>query len=201
MPTTLRTLLIAVLCGACGIGDTPDPRSLDGAMAYLALSLERDDSRMLFRVIDERARHAMISIVTDRRKAAELIEETYPEAERAEALRDLGDAATVADAAALFALRCDATCRRELAASVGVPVETTEDGDEVVVRTSRGATVRMYRSAQGAWWGLVWNTDALDRERDRANQALQQIERNAETYRRRRGLEGDAPSSPLPSID
>lgn len=198
MPTTLRPFLVALLLGACGIGATPDPRDLEGAMAYLALALERDDPRMLFRVVDERARHAMISIVTDRRRAAELIAETYPEQEREQALQALGDAATVEDAAGLFARRCDATCRQELAASVGAPVETTEDGDEVVVRTSRGATLRMYRAREGAWWGLVWKTDELDRERDRANQALRQIERNAETYRRRRGLETEAPSSPSP---
>ncbi len=203
MPTTLKALMAALLCCGCGIGGTPDPRTVEGAMAYAALALERDDPRMLFRVIDARARHAMISIVADRRRSAELIAAAYPPAEQAEALRALGDAATVPDAAALFASRCDALCRQEIASVIGAPVETTREGEELVVQTTRGARVRMYRASEDAWWGLVWKTAELDRERDRANQALQQIERNVETYRRRRELahEAAAPSSPEPSGD
>ena len=198
-----RTLSVALLCCACGMGGTPDPRTVEGTMAYAAMALERDDPRMLFRVVDERARHAMISIVADRRQAAARIRETYPEGLREEALAELGDAASVEDAAGLFVRRCDASCRQAIAASVGAPVETTPDGDELVVRTSRGATLRLYRPREGAWWGIVWRTAELDRERDRANQALQQIERNAETYRRRRELAREAmtASSPEPPVD
>lgn len=181
-------LLMAMSLG-CGIGSTPDPRSIEGAMGYAALAVERNDPAMLYRILDERARHALISIVQDRTAAAALVRETYPPEERDAALRNLGDAAEVEDAAGLFARRCDPACRQEIGRQVGAPASTREDGDETVVETARGTSVRIYRAAEGSWWGLVWETQALDRERNIANQALRQVERNAETYRRRQALE------------
>ena len=183
--------LLHVVATGCGIGSNPDPREIDGMMGYAALALERDDPAMLFRVIDERARHAMISIVEDRRAAAEVIRRDYPESQRAAALGALGDGAEAEDAAGLFAMRCDAACRQRFAGEVGAARDQREDGDEVVVTTARGAEVRVYRDVEGDWWGLVWNTAALDDERDRANRDLAVIEENAATYRRQRELEGE----------
>ena len=182
--------LALALCVGCGIGGTPDPRELEGAIAYLAVALERDDSAMLYRAVDARARHAMISIVADRQRAAAVIRADYPEDEREGALTELGDAATVPDAPALFALRCSSTCRQGLSQSLGAPSEQREDGAELVVTTSRGGTLRFHKPEGGdAWYGWVWETEALDGERDRANRDLRQIEANAETYRRRRELD------------
>lgn len=189
MHTPWRLLSLALTVG-CGIGGTPDPRELEGAIAYLAVAIERDDPAMLFRAVDARARHAMISIVADRQKAAELIRADYPAEEREAALAELGDAATIDDAPALFALRCDSTCRSELSAKLGAPTERRREGDELVVTTVRGGTLRFHRAeGENAWYGWVWQTEALDAERDRANRDLRQIEQNAETYRRRRALE------------
>lgn len=185
---TISLALVSVM--ACGIGGTPDPRELEGAIAYLAVAIERDDPSMLFRAVDARARHAMISIVADRQRAAEIIRVDYPEDQRAAALAELGDAATVEDATALFALRCDTACRHELSQQLGAPTEQRVEGDELVVTTVRGGTLRFHKpSGTDAWYGWVWETDALDAERDHANRDLRQIEQNAETYRRRRALE------------
>lgn len=187
---THRICLALALCAGCGIGGTPDPRELEGAIGYLAVALERDDSAMLFRAVDARARHAMISIVADRQRAAEVIRADYPDEEQERALTGLGDAATVQDAPALFALRCGATCRQELGQLLGAPSEQRQDGAELVVTTSRGGTLRFHKpDGADAWYGWVWETEALDAERDRANRDLRQIEENAETYRRRRELE------------
>ena len=186
-----RAISLGLVCAmACGIGGTPDPRELEGAIGFLAVAIERDDPAMLFRAVDERARHAMISIVADRQRAAELIRADYPEDEREGALAELGDAATVEEAAALFALRCDASCRQELSSKLGAPTEQRTEGDELVVTTSRGGTLRFHRpEGEDAWYGWVWETEALDAERDRANRDLRQIEQNAETYRRRAELD------------
>ena len=186
-----RTISLCLAFGtACGIGGTPDPRELEGAIGYLAVALERDDPAMLFRAVDARARHAMISIVADRARAAELIASDYPEDARDAALAELGDAATVSEASDLFALRCASACRSELSASLGAPTEQRREGDELVVTTARGGTLRFHKpDGADAWFGWVWETEALDAERDRANRDLRQIEENAATYRRRRELD------------
>lgn len=157
-------------------------------MAYAAIAIEEDDGAKLFGVIDVRARHALISVVTDRRAAAEIVRRDYPEGERAQALEWLGDAAEVADAAALFARRCAQGCRADLASRIGAVVSHAQEGEIEQVTTSRG-TIDLYREAEGHWWGIVWRTDELDAERDRASHDLAAIERNAATYRRRAALD------------
>jgi hypothetical protein len=178
--------LAAVLLGACD--QTPDPREIEGAIGYLAQALEEDDAARLYRVLDERSRHALISIVADRRASASVIRASYPEDEQAAALEALGDAADVATPEELFARRCARACRDALTEAVGAPAGQREVDGELVVTTSRGE-LRFYRARAGSWWGFVWETEALDRERDAASRDLRQIERNAEVFRRRRTLD------------
>jgi len=159
-------------------------------LAFAARAIEDGDSRQLYQVIDERARHALHSIVHDRNAAAAIVRETYPDSEQRRALTELGDAVLVEDAAGLFEARCDASCRAELGATIGGVERTEEDEGELVVHTTRGVDLRLYRRGEGHWWGIVWRTEALDRERSRANQDLRRVEANAETYRRRNRLEG-----------
>lgn len=185
--TALRGLFLALLLAGCG--GVPDPRTIDGALAYAARAIEHRDPRTLFRVLDVRSRHAMISIVADRQRAKAIIERSYPADVRAEALAELGDGATVADAPALFAKRCDRTCIATFRDALGAVVERHVDGDETVVRTTRGETLRLYRRREGDWWGLVFQTDELFAERDRASRDREMIAQNARTYERRRALE------------
>lgn len=165
-----------------------DPRSIEGALDAAARSLEARDARALFHVVDQRARHALASIVKDRRKATRLVAESYPAEDRPAALAALGDAALASDAADLFARRCTDACLDGLARRIGAPVGEKERGEEMVVETARGETLRLYRGSDG-WWGVVWRTEALVAERDRAAQELRQIRENADVYRRRRALE------------
>jgi len=158
-------------------------------MAYAASRLEANDGRGLYDVIDERSRHALISIVADRHRAADAIRESYPLELQGRALDALGDAAAADDAAGLFAARCDAACREQLRSEVGAPREVREDGDEVVVTTVRGTELRLYRRQPGHWYGIVWRLRELDRERARANRDLAMIRENGATYARRRELE------------
>jgi len=173
---TLLSLLVVV---ACGVGD--DPRELDGALARAASALAQRDAVALFRVIDQRARHAISSISKSRRRAAALIKSSYPTAAQAEALAELGDAAIAKDEADLFRMRCGASCLDGLAAQVGAPVETRTEGDELVVKTARGGELRMFRGTD-RWYGIVWNTDALSRERARAAAEFEQVQANAALY-------------------
>lgn len=173
-----------------GCDTRPDPNEVAGALAFAARAIEDGDSRQLYQVIDERARHALHSIVNDRNAAAAIVREAYPDSEQRRALTELGDAAQVEDAAGLFEARCDAACRQELGDRIGGVERTEEEGEELVVHTTRGADLRLYRRGEGHWWGIVWHTEALDRERSRANQDLRRVEANAETYRRRNRLEG-----------
>ena len=159
-------------------------------MIYAANAIEERDSRKLYNVIDERARHALHSIVADRRAAAERIREAYPEELRPSALRALGDGAEAEDAEGLFALRCGEECRDDLGTKIGGVERTEEQGDLLVVHTARGEELTLYRREEGHWWGMVWHTEELDRERSRASQDLRRVEANATTYERRQRLEG-----------
>jgi hypothetical protein len=166
----------------------PDPRSVRGALAAAAAALESRDAIQLFRLIDQRGRNAMAASVKARNEARRLIEEDYPAAERAQAIAALGDAAQVTTPEALFARRCTESCMAELSAQVGVPVSETPQGAEVVVRTTRGATLHMH-AGKDHWYGIVWNTEALSDERDQAARELLQIRENAAVYRKRTALE------------
>jgi hypothetical protein len=178
----------SILLAVAGCGDgKPDPRTVRGALAAAAQAVEARDAARLFRVVDQRARHALASIVSSRAEAKRLIEADYPQNERAAALAALGDAATVSSAAELFALRCDAACLDGLAAQLGAPASEQRQGASVVVRTARGQTLHMHAGSD-TWYGLVWNTDALIEERARAARETEQIRDNAALYARRRAL-------------
>jgi len=176
--------------GICfGVGCfEPDPRDVRGALDAAARAIEADDGRALFHLIDQRSRNALHSIAKSRRAAAALIEADYPAPERPQALARLGDAARAQDAAGLFAARCGPACRQDFASRLGAPESRSVDGDELVVTTVTGQQLRLHRGSDG-WYGLVWRTAELDRERSRAAQELTQIEANAAVYRRRRSLE------------
>jgi hypothetical protein len=173
---------------ASGCQGTDDAHTVRGALALAARAVESDDRAALYRVIDRRSRAALVSVVKDRQTAARAIRADYPAGEQAPALRSLGDAAQVEDAAALFARRCDAQCVAELGANLGAPVSESPAGDELQVRTAAGRDVRLFKGRDGLW-GLVWRTQELSDERLRAARERLQIEANADVYRRRRALE------------
>jgi hypothetical protein len=191
-PNLLAALALASSSGCAD--EPPDPRTVRGAIAAAAQSIETRDAGRLFRVIDQRARHAMASIVRDRRDAKALIEADYPAGEQQAALAALGDAALVEDAAALFALRCPEVCMRGLGEQLAAPQGEVPARPDVTVTTARGTTLYMHAGTDGRF-GLVWHTQALSEERDRASRELLQIRDNAAVYKRRRALEAGADPS------
>jgi hypothetical protein len=120
-----------------------------------------------------------------------VIEADYPEPDRSKALQAVGDAALATGAADLFARRCPKACRAALGAALGAPVSERKQGEEIVVETTGGKSVRLYRGTD-AHYGIVWNTDALVQERLERSRAFDQFEKNAAIYRQRRALESGA---------
>jgi hypothetical protein len=193
-PVTIA--LLANLLGAtigCWAPDTREPR---GALAVAAEAVESGQPRRLFRVIDQRSRHALAAIQQARAEAVRLIRSDYPTAAQAEALAALGDAALATDVPDLFVRRCPATCQAELGALLGAPVQERvvegEAGPELEIETATGSRVRLYRGKQGHY-GIVFRRLELYEERDRAARELDQIRANAELYRKRKALEAPAP--------
>jgi hypothetical protein len=186
----VTTFIFAAIVGILGpwVCSGPDRHSLRGALDAAARAVEAGDSRALFSAIDERGRAALAAIVKSRRWAARAIRADYPPGEREAVLGPIADAAGAADPEALFAQRCAAACRAELATQLGAPVSQVERDGDVEVRTTRGGLLRLHRGGDGAW-GIVWHTAALCDERLRAARELRQIEANAKVYRRRRALE------------
>lgn len=191
MSRSPQPVILALVLAIWGCGAS-DPREIDGAIRYMAASLEADSSARLFRVIDARSRHAMISIVHDRLAAAQAIRDHYPRAEQERALAELGDAAQVTDAAALFVARCGMRCRRDIRDELGAVDQVEGDELDVSVHTVRGTTLYLHRLHAGDWWGLVWRTEELDLERARAAEERRSIEANAEVYARAEQLERGA---------
>ena len=120
-----------------------------------------------------------------------MIRADYPEPERSLALAALGDTLDVDDPAVLFERRCGVACMARIGEGLGAPQRMRAEGKELLVTTSRGRQVRLFRGRDGLM-GLVWRTQELDQERLRANRELAQVADNARVYRRRRELEADA---------
>lgn len=171
--------------GACA--PDPDPRQIEGAIAAAVQHVEARDSARLFRLVDQRARHAMASIQRDRAEAAQLVRTSYPPAARDETLRTLGDAARATSAADLFARRCDEACLTELGAVLRAPAHVERAGNDATISTVHGDTLPMHLGNDG-WWGIVWHTAELEAERDHAAGDLEQVRANAQIYERRRAL-------------
>lgn len=183
--TLLLTLVSVSLCQACG----SDAKTVEGALSNAASAVGARDYEALFQALDERARFSLSSVYQARTLAAQVIRDNYPVEARASALAELGDAVHAKSSVALFRARCDDACLDALAASIGAPREVRIEDRIAIVQTVRGTETRLYRADDGRY-GLVWDTDALMRERTRAAAELDLIQKNGEVYRSQRALTG-----------
>lgn len=188
METLRAHVSMWVLCAGLLAGCAPDPHEPEGALGLLAEGCAAQDAKALFPALDERARHSLDAISTARKAARGVIEASYPAEERAAALAQLGDAAGAASGAELFALRCDATCVRQLCQGVGAPAERRREGELTHVKTVRGAQLTLYR-AKDRRYGVVWHSEELMRERRRAFAELSSMEANGAVYKTQRALQ------------
>jgi hypothetical protein len=186
----LRIGVLIVVLSGCGSPDTREPR---GALALASQAVEAGDARTLFRVIDERSRHALAAIQRARGASAALVRADYPPEAQAAALAQLGDAALATDPTELFVRRCPPACLAEIGATLGAPAgEQTvpgEAGPELEITTTTGGRVRLFKS-KGGHYGIVFRRRELFDERNRASRELEQIRTNAKVYRKRKALEG-----------
>ena len=166
-----------------------DGRRLPDALGLAADAAALGSVRLLFPVIDEAARDALVSVFLDRKKAAAAIEAFYPASLRARAIDAFGLPAEIDSAHDYFAFRCDKACFHALTAPLGYPAEV-EEGERGIwlVRSARGTLLAMRRGRAG-YYGLDWHAEALSRERSHANQALKLIQVNTQIYRRKARLE------------
>ncbi len=163
-------------------------------MAALADALDRDDLRAVFGRLDRDSREALYGIAEAAREQAAIVRADYPPAERDRELRRI-EADVAPDGVELFARRCPADCRRALREALGAVVERKQQGEAVVVRTATGGRLRWRKDERGRY-RLLWRTEALVAERDRAFQALRDVRRAAELHRRRRRLQQAASPTP-----
>lgn len=178
----IASLLCIVACF------TPDPRSVDGALEYLAGAAHEGDKLKLFRGQDQLARHALDATVKMRNETARIIRDTYPTSAVPNALAELGDTLDVPTSQELFSRRCDAACVDWFSRNLGAAAAQQVTGALVTVRTIRDTTITLRKGTDG-WYGVVWRTDEWVAERDRAARDLAQVQENARVYSARRRLE------------
>jgi hypothetical protein len=166
----------------------PDLKQPEGALAQAAQAASARDGAAMFQALDERARHALAAVVKARAQAKSIILKSYPADAQPEALAALGDAAEVDSPEALFARRCPQACLDELAQRLSAPREIRHEGPLAVVEMVRGGQVMLYRGKDERY-GLVWNSEALQRESRRAFAELDLVHKNAELYEKQRNLE------------
>lgn len=187
----MRILLAlwAALCAMFLASCNENLRTVDQMLGFAAAAIEANNSKALFRAIDERSRFAMDSIVSDRTKSSKIIMLEYPSDAKEVALAQLGDASTVESAAELFMLRCEETCMREFRSTISPRVAMKNVGDEILVLTDKGKEVRVFAgSSPKKTYGIVWRLQELSEERTKANRDLRTITENAQIYRKRRDL-------------
>ena len=191
MPSLRARLKSAIVVAALAplglLSCTGDATQVEGAVARAAAAVASRDHAALLEMIDERARSALQSVYRARQQAAATIRASYPVEARAAALAELGDAAEATSALALFQMRCPDACVTQLGDPLGAPRTVREEGDLTRVTTVRGSELSLHRGKDGRY-GLVWQTDALMRERARASAELELIQKNARAYEAQRAL-------------
>jgi hypothetical protein len=181
-------IVFAALTAVAPLGCGADETRVEGAVSRVASAVASRDYDALFALIDERSRFALSSVYHARHQAADVIRASYPADARAQALTELGDAVGAQSPVELFRLRCPETCVSQLAAPLGAPRAVREDGEQTVVTTVRDTELALHRGKDGRY-GLVWQTDALVRERSRAAAELDLIQKNARAYKARQALQ------------
>lgn len=177
-----------LLAGASVYGVTwlryPSDRTPEGAYLRIVTAVNRGRPELFFAYTEEAAQHACFTIRDYRRRALELIAESYPEPERAEWLeryRALGEAPDGPDVFAHFARERGwlDRLRRDMSGVQRVEIS----GERATVETARGTRYPFRRRPNGIW-GTTLFTAALTTEAERAARDLQLIERAADDYRR-----------------
>ncbi|MCA9624912.1 MAG: hypothetical protein KC731_38070 [Myxococcales bacterium] len=197
-----RQILIASVL-ASGLGAValwqwarfPPDTTPPGAYMRIARAIADDAPENAFAYLEEEAQHACFTIAGYGREAVAVIDESYPEPDKSEALARYRPYAAP-DGPTLFARFVrdrgfGARLRRDLS---GI-AETEIAGERATIVTVHG-TRYAFRLRPNGIWGLTMFTAELLAEQDKLARDLPLIERAAQDYRRG-GAE--TPVSPKPA--
>jgi hypothetical protein len=164
----------------------PKDTTPEGAYLRIAMNITRDDPRICFAYLEDRAQHAAYTIRDFRRKARDRIAEAYPEPERDRLLRQYGPHADAPDGADVWVematrLGWIGRLRRDLSGVARVEIT----GERATVETARG-TRYPFRRRENGIWGLTLFTGELVAEAERAARDWDVVERAALDYERAR---------------
>jgi hypothetical protein len=162
----------------------PSDRTPEGAYLRIAISVNRGRPQDFFAYLETRAQHGAYTIRDFRKKARDLVLQSYPEPERTELARKYAEEADAPDGADIFALYAKrygwmTRLRRDLSGIKRVEVS----GDRATVETARG-TRYPFRRRENGIWGLTLFTPVLDTEAERAARDFSIIEKAAHDYAR-----------------
>ena len=128
-------------------GDPPEPTTPKKAFALIGPCIDRVDRQCFFRTLDRDSRWSLCTIHRTLGEIRQVVEASYPEAERASAYGLFKEEATAATPEAMFEIYCKKLkCMEQVARGFGAIQQVHELGpDRVEVVTSRGKAFQMAR--------------------------------------------------------
>ncbi len=189
---SLGLLLLPVLWFIWAWARYPSDRTPEGAYLRVMSAVNRNHPEEFFAYIETEAQHACFTIRNYRRRARELVLESYPEPERTRLAKAYRAEAEAADGAAVFAIYSLRRgwldrLRRDLSGIAKVEI----NGERASVETVRGTRYPFRRRDNGIW-GLTLFSAHLVSEAERAARDYDMIQKAAKDYERVRKAEQHA---------
>jgi hypothetical protein len=194
----LVSALLAVLAVALGWYayswlTFPSDRTPEGAYFRIAKAVNNDRPEQLFAYTETAAQHACFTIRNYRKKARELVLQSYPEPDRARLSGSYEAEALAPDGADVFAIHARRgkwleRLRRDVSGIAQVEIE----GERASIQTARGTRYPLRRRDNGIWGTTLFTAD-LVAEAERAARDLALIRAAATDYDRVRTSERSRP--------
>ncbi len=180
----IALVLVPLLAQLWSILTYPSDRTPQGAYLRVVTAVNRGRPEEFFAYTEEAAQHAAYTIRDYRKKSKELIEKSYPAAERENWLSRYENLATAADGSDVLAIYARERgwldrLRRDMS---GIEQVETQ-GERATVITVRGTRYPFRRRPNGIW-GTTLFTATLSTEAERAARDYQMIEKAAQDYER-----------------
>jgi hypothetical protein len=191
--TSKKRLWLATLVVLIGVGvgaylrawlAYPSDRTPEGAYLRVMSAVNRGKPEDFFAYLETEAQHACFTIGDYRKRSRELVQQSYPEAERAKTLELLGDIALHPDGPEVFTdfatqRKWLDALRRDLSGVSRVEIQ----GERATVETIKG-TRYPFRRRENGIWGLTLFTPELSELATRAARDFALHESAAADYQR-----------------
>lgn len=161
----------------------PPDTTPEGAYLRVVLAISENRVASAFAYLETEAQWSLFSLHDYERRAYDLVEQSYPEPERARLLAQYRAAHESRDAEQLFARLAEsrgwtARLRKDLSGVGQVEIQ----GERATVQTARG-TRYPFRKRDNGIWGLTLFTAELRSDAQRAARDFAVVERAAADYR------------------